>query len=306
MEFKVPEFFRWQGENKLFHFEGISLATFNMIFSLAVLTMIMMWIFKKPISRSFNNKDKHLLFLTKKQLFRLIGSIILIFMLARIILIITIKYPTQWEVLPLHLCRFMLFLSALSLIFNKTHYVKYFGHIAIVGAMIALSRPDFDFENGLKPFRTGLDSYYFWDHITTHSFLLILTSFLYVVSSSKFKAKDLLYTMLFFLITTIIIFIINWISDVYAPTSWKTNYFYLGQDAYNTQKDVLGVLSKWPFNLFTWTTLGAGVAVVSILFWIWQDNFYLDKINSKWVFVKQKSTRWVEFKNSFPKIAKQN
>ncbi|WP_260359458.1 YwaF family protein [Mycoplasma sp. HS2188] len=299
MAFKIPEFFRWQGDNKSFYFEGISLIIFNVLFALTVLSMILLWLFKKPISRWFNNKNKHLIILSKVQLFRLIGSITLVFMFLRSVLLIISHFPTQWEALPFHLCRFMLLLSALCLVFNKVDYVKYFGHVAIIGALIALSKPDLNFENGIVPFRTGLDSYYFYDYILIHSFLILLTSALYIVSNPRFKAKDILYAVIFFFSTTIIIFSINWLTSVYANDSWKTNYFYLGKDEINSQKDIFGPLSKWPYNLFSWSILGTIVATISISFWFWQDSFYLDKINKKWVFVKQKSIRWIEFKNSF-------
>lgn len=78
---------------------------------------------------------------------------------------------------------------------------------------------------------------------------------------------------------------------------WQTNYLYLGKDEVNSQSNLFGVLSKWPWNIFTWTFLGLIFYSIFIAIWIIQDKVQIDFMNGKMSISVKKSDRWIEFKN---------
>ncbi|WP_029608787.1 YwaF family protein [Mycoplasma simbae] len=298
---RFHEFFRWQGEDKLFYFEGVSLGFYIGCVALAFVALILMWFFKHVIRNWFNSKKTHLRVFKQKGLFRLIGSIIILFMILRSLVLSIGRYPSEWEILPFHLCRLMLVFTALSLIFDAPQLVKYFGAIGMLGAIVALVKPDLSFAgvSASGAYRVGLDSIYFYDYILIHTFLLLGIAALFIVRKIQFRAKDLLITLIFFTLIAIVMFFVNWVTFVYAPDNWKTNYFFLGKDEVNTQKDVFGPLSHWPYNLLSWTFAGWVLATIASMIWMLQDKVYFNRINGKWVFKIQKSNRWKEFISSF-------
>lgn len=292
------EFFRWQPDNKHFYFKGISLALYITCVVASFLAVILIWIFKNPIHRWYNSKSIHLGTLSSKSLKILIGSITIVFMIIRSLMLWFAKYPNIYEIIPFHLCRLMLLFTALSLVFNKVNLIKYFGPIAIIGCIIALLYPSFDFVPATKPQKIGIDSAYFYDYILCHCFLLIITSMLLATHRIQIKAKDLLITTIFFICLALIMFGINLVTYIYAPKGWQTNYLYLGKDEVNSQSNLFGVLSKWPWNLFTWTILGLIFYSIFVAIWIVQDKVQIDFMNRKMSISVKKSDRWVEFKNS--------
>ncbi|MBU4693855.1 YwaF family protein [Mycoplasma zalophidermidis] len=296
----LPEFFRWQGENKHFSFSGISLIFYIITFAIVFVCVLLLWIFKNLLRRWFSTKDTHLRVFKTKILFRFIGITTLIFMVFRSYILYVSNYPTRWEILPLHLCRLTMIFLSLTLILNRIDLVKYFGHLAIIGSILAIIKPDFDFAktiNDVSPI--GLDSFYYYDYILAHSWLLLATSSLYAIKYIDLKIKDWVITVIFFSCVATLMFFINWITFKYAPKGWKTNYFYLGDDSINPQKNVFGVASNWPYNLLSWTFIGIIATSISTMFWIFQSKFTFDKFDNKFKFKLVKAQRWEEFYHSF-------
>uniref|UniRef100_UPI00101DEDB9 TMEM164 family acyltransferase n=1 Tax=Mesomycoplasma neurolyticum TaxID=2120 RepID=UPI00101DEDB9 len=218
--------------------------------------------------------------LNLNNVFVLVGIITLFFNLIRIIILIATDYPWKWELIPLHLCRFYIILISILLIIKKIHLIKYFAIPCIVGSLAAflfanlgvvqsfikddikynsLIKGTVEYENAGT--NLGVDNYFFWDYILTHSYVLIMPIFLTIVfnDKAKLKLKEFLLGNLYLFIFSIFIFFLNWICFAIGQKSnspkiqvmLNSNWLYLGRDGVTS----LGPLSKWPQSIIGLVTV---------------------------------------------------
>lgn len=300
----LPEFFRWQSENKSFYFSGASLAVYLIFAILTGISVLLLWTFKRPIYRWFNAKSTHLRIFSTRALKTTIGASIIVFMSLRSLLLIVSNYKNMYEALPFHLCRLLLIVTAFCLLFNKLNFIKYYGSVALIGALVAIVNPSFDFVEPIKPQKIGLDSIYFYDYIFIHCFLILIVAAIFVITPTQLKPIDFLITLILFIAIALLAFGINWLTYEYASSnSWKSNYLYLGKDDINSQANLFGPLSKWPWNLITWICVGLLAHGISMIIWMVQDKIVIDLINGKFSIKIRRSEHWHRFKaKSFVKV----
>ncbi|RMX36067.1 integral membrane family protein [Mycoplasmopsis fermentans MF-I2] len=294
-------FFSYSGNH--LNFTGFSQAFFYIIAFLSITCLLLIWLFHRQIKQKYLVKIK-LFYLQKRTFWLLFGLIILLGMVIHIIILAADKFHRAWEYLPFHFCRILMLLIALSLIFNKLHYVKYYGFLAIISGLLALVKVDFNFmqeEDKDIIFPIGIDNWYYWDYLFAHVFVLLMPAVMYALSNNKIRFKDSIFTVIFFSTLSLTMFLINWITYTYSKElTWKTmNYFYLGPDEYNSFRDFMGPLSKWPYNLFTYIFIGILAVIISTIFYCFQDKIYLAKVKNKWVLKWIKSENWKIYRSSF-------
>ncbi|WP_322935878.1 hypothetical protein RRG37_03535 [Mycoplasmopsis felis] len=272
-------FFTWRFNQISFDDSKI---LFNVILSIILLSVVVLWVYKSKITLFFANKDKKYLFakLYLDQVLQIVGVITLLLNFSRSIWLFTTDYPWKWELIPIHLCRLSMTIMGFLFIFKKSHWIKYFSIISIIGAIAALLFANLGYVkelveqdrnyNNLTPgtiryekagVDVGYDTIIFWDFLIAHWYVLIVPVFIHIIKpeQTKLTIKTLLIGMLLALSTTILIFFINW--TVFGITkaitnnnkkisiAWNSNWFYLGQTGIKT----LGPLSRWPWSVFGFT-----------------------------------------------------
>ncbi|WP_029905571.1 YwaF family protein [Mycoplasmopsis opalescens] len=308
-------FFASQG-NQL-KFEGLSFAYFYTYVALCLIAVLIIWIFKKQIHNWYVAQNK-VLGLSKRAFYMTIGITILVYQVLRTSWTIFSDYPLKWEVLPLHFCRLFLMALALVSILNKPNWVKYFGIIGFLATLVALAIPSFESMIFPKPRpknvpqNIGLDAFIFHDYLIVHTFILIYSVLLFIFVDEKITAKEIGFTFLG--LSGIFLFIsgINWLTNVFwmpnddAKVSWASNFWYTGFDKINSQVNLMGPLTKWPFNIFTFMILG-GISFVLLSFiWMLQKCIYLEKDeNNRYKIKVEKHAHWIAYLNSFKQKKKE-
>ncbi|WP_033161226.1 TMEM164 family acyltransferase [[Mycoplasma] collis] len=304
------EFFHWK---RNFYSFNQSTWLFYLIFALALLFCLIIWIFRKSISVYFNSNEQKKYFFNlwnKKTLFTIIGLITILFNVLRLTILITKDYPWKWELIPLHLCRFYIILIGFLLIFNKTHLVKYFVISCFIGAIAAFIfadlgevksyiQDDIVYNNLIQNtesykragLNVGLDSYLFWDFALGHAYAIIMPIFLSVISGKKVKLKlrEFLLGCLFLFIYSIFIFFLNWIFFAISKNlnnpriliSLNSNWLYLGQTGVNA----LGVLTQWPYSVFSLPIIFFILSYILYLLYTILEAIKFDFTNKKIYFV---------------------
>lgn len=284
-------FFNVAGNNVPWH--GVSQILFYTLAVLGGISIILLWIFKRPIKQHYLKHHYVLGIFTKRTFWTLFGVISLIGMGVRSSVLVLSHFENLWESIPLHFCRLMLIFLAITVIFNKLHWIKYFGAFSIIGGIVAISSPDLN-KN------IGLDNFYYWDYILAHLYVLVLPAVIYVLADIKYTFKDTLVTFAVMLSLTTMMFFINWAIDSSnsVDLSWKSNYFYLGFDKYNSQSKLIPYILQWPFNYVTLTLSLTLYMTIYISIWCIQDKVYFAREESGWVFKWRKSKMWKKYKKS--------
>ncbi|EFF41203.1 YwaF family protein [Mycoplasmopsis alligatoris] len=319
-KFLEKGFFSWTG-NTAYWQDGVTPAVFYLLSGLFILAFLLIWLFKRQIKTSYDNSQSW--FKKNETLtLQIVGAGILLFAILRIVMLISRNYPNMWEIIPLHLCRLTLFLTAFVLIFKKSEYLKYISIVQIGGGLVALLYPDFKFNytfienaifNGVDKgpgdvvsFYLGWDNFFFIDYLLAHGFAILAPLVILIIKPMKFSVKDMLISYGLFTGILISVFFINWISYTYSTSPyWKSNYFYTGKDDVNNLSNMFGVLSHWPFNVFTFIIFGSLYLLIGTAFLLLQDYIYFNKEeNGKWVFRFQKSQHAEYFRKSWWELIK--
>lgn len=325
-------FWSWVGTSYKFS-DSLSKGTFYLFAALFVLTIILLWLFKRPIYKHYSSNNTGLLKRNEGVVFQIVGLLVIVFTVVRMVIMFEQDFQRSWEVIPLHLCRFAVVATGLILLFKKTDLIKYLAIIQIGGAAIALAVPDLNFryeynpnlinltfptqtlvsdvigDNGLRnvTFSVGPDNYNFIDYLLAHGFALISPVVFLIIKPSKMHVKDTIITFGFFASLLILVFFINWTTSSFSSSPrWKSNYFYVGTDDVNfVYADVLGPLSRWPVMLFTMLFLGIVFLLTGIVFYGIQDIVVLEIIKGKISITISKSKNWTIYKNSISSMLKQ-
>ncbi|ACF07481.1 YwaF family protein [Metamycoplasma arthritidis] len=278
-------FFDWRGGQQ--KFAGVSVYLYIAFFFLAFVGAFLIWIFRKVIYQNYQAKVK-IMGLQKRYFWMLVGLIILLFMTIRSIIMVVIRVPRLWEAIPLHLCRLMIIFVAFSLIFNNLNSTKYYALLAFVGTIVAISIPGMHFEDPRKampPYPVGYDNFFFWDYILAHSFLLIMPLLMLIFNDKKtYTIKDSGISFGISVTIFLIIFVINLLTNLYAPNNWKTNFFYLGTNKFNIYSETMGKLTAWPFHLFSYSLAYLISMPLITLLLAFQDMIFIEKIDDKMKF----------------------
>ncbi|WGI36667.1 YwaF family protein [Mesomycoplasma lagogenitalium] len=291
-------FFTWRRNVASFEESKI---IFYLFFALVLFSVLILWIYREKINNYFNQKNKtKFLFnkLTVEQIFIVIGSIALFFCFYRIIILIISDYPWKWELLPLHMCRFFIFLLSFLYIFKRGYLVKYFSILAILGGIVGFAFANIgiveefikgdriynSFVPGTREYEragmnVGYDTREMWDFALSHGFVIFMPVFTHIVYGKK--AQLTLYSLtrglIFLFIIGILTFFLNWILNAVAENtdnaklkiSLNANWLYLGKDGINT----LGILTQWPYALITFSFLIPAVLYLSYFFYIFLISF---------------------------------
>lgn len=260
--------------------------------ALGIISIILIYLFRRIIRTNYLLKTK-IIGINKKAFWFTFGILILLYIITRSFLIVISKFENQWESIPLHFCRLMLLFISFCLIFNRLNWIKYYGHLALLGTLLALFIPGFNHNN-------GVDNFWYWDYLFAHILILILITIMFSITTFEYSFQNTIETIIFFWILTIIIWTFNLIStDYISVPGWKSNYFYLGKDEYNDMYKVVGVLLKWPYNIITVPLTGIIILTLTIVIWFWLDKFHIDKKDNKIVFYVTKSQMWNFYKTTF-------
>ncbi|WP_412031721.1 hypothetical protein [Metamycoplasma buccale] len=289
-------FFSWKGNH--LNFTGASTIIFYLFFALTILASFLLWIFRNPIRRNYQNRET-IMKMKKNNFWILFGSISLFLLMARSFILLFTKIPRPWESIPLHLCRLMLIFIIITFITNKFSFIKYFVLFAILGAFIAFIIPGLDFRTEKQlnsPSPIGIDNFYYWDYLFAHIYVYALSFVLLIINdNNKYTFKHALITFGMFSAIFIVIFFINFLTNKFASELWKTNYFYLGFNKYNPFYKVGGILTHWPYHLISYIVLSFIILIFMVFVISFQEIFYLDKVENKWIFKIQKSKIWCEY-----------
>ncbi|OAB48908.1 YwaF family protein [Mycoplasmopsis gallinarum] len=281
---------------------GISQYLFYIVILFCFILMISFWLFHRLIGPWY---QKLLVKYNKsiKAFWSTVGGITLIFVIFRSIVLVLSDFPNLWEAIPLHFCRLMLIWIALTLIFNKFNWLKYFAAFSILGGLVALAMPDFLKNPSTKEVRVGLDSFYYWDFLLAHFYVVVMPVLLLTLYPQKLTFKESIKTFLIFFTLSVLMLIINWITNDLTPDNkWSSNYFFLEQIPLKVNIKFAGsVNNKWVFRAYHLILFAiVGIIYIALYSMIWNilDKVYINKVNNQWIFKIQKSVAWSNFKQS--------
>lgn len=298
-------FFSWRGNNLTFE---ESLPFYWTLFTLLLLLMFFVWIFKRPIKNKI--KSSKYLAQNKSVIEAMIGFGLLFGTFFRIAVYMIQGYPLKFESLPLHFCRIMLLISSIMLMANKSRYISTISWIMMGSALIGILLADLtnspistlgigqgpDGQDTIR-YSVGLDSWAFYDFVIVH-FSVLFIGFWYLTFSNKsFTISNSFKSITFLIVLTLLIFFLDWILFIYAPNrGWKANWFYLGNNEINSIfKNGNPLVEKYWF--FKWyalpfTFVSAGIAwfFLFTFFYFAQDILYINKTENKWIIRIRKST----------------
>lgn len=278
--------------NTLTFSDPISQGLYWGFFTLVMVTCILIYIFRRIIYENYQNRLK-IMGMKKSVFWMIFGIISLVAIILRSWMVILTNYPNKWESLPLHFCRLMLVFIALCATFGKLGWIKFYGPLAITGAILAIIVPGV--------YKTiGPDNFWFYDYILAHGYILITVPLYYAFVRTKYTFQDTIVTIIFFFLLCLLIWTINLLTITFSGDEmWKSNYFYLGKDDYNEMYKLLGPIVKWPYNLFVFTLLGILVLTIWIILWCWLDKYHIEKVDGKIKAFTTKSEVWRIYKASF-------
>ncbi|MGY6172292.1 YwaF family protein [Candidatus Mycoplasma pogonae] len=281
---------------------------------LCFVAVIAILIAKQPLYRVWQNKTT--VFKIPRTWFeRLVGIVILFFMILRIIFFEIDDAPYKWEYIPLHFCRFFIVVIAVSLIVNRSEWIRYYGFFAFVGGCIGLIFSDVKNSpskilldqtyNSVRNPATervgsnwGMDNYFWWDFILAHSFAIIAPVFLFIINRDKAKVtkNSLFYACVSLNLLTFLVIGLNYGVATSHHPGWNPNWFYMGKDGIGT----LGALSRPPHSLYLFIILGWIASYAAFGVYALQDKLLINfssktpKTSVKII----KSHNWEVFKHS--------
>lgn len=318
----LPQYFQWQGNQNTLEYAKLF---FYIPVVFAVISLISIYLFRKSLRTWYANQTLNVdspSFKKIKIIFLSVGLFIWLFSyVSRVALLEVGDYFNKWEYLPLHLCRILVLATATALIFNKTHYVKYWVVPAFIGSSLALASPQISistetyfqtintnfptldlnkekFSSIFPGLHWSYDSHFFWEFLITHLICLVLPIFLQIIQPSKHKltTKILVKSILILFTYALFIFFLSWIIftelnnhhvDTKTFIAWNPNWLYLGKVGLGELK----TFGKWPYVLFSLTI------IFFTLFWL---VFFLKMLLEKFSFSIERDTNG-KFKYIFEK-----
>lgn len=290
-------FFSWRGNMYDFKSSGWYYWT---IFGLIVFSVLTMWLTKHLIYRHYQSKTFGI-FGSESNFFRIAGIIGIVFTLIRIGVLFGDGYPLKFEIIPLHLCRLILTIVFILLIFNKLEWVGYLSFLSFGSALAGFLGADLNNSPAINDhfnYKIGVDSFIFHDYILTHATTLILPFTIQIIKGVKLNWKVVLYTSLALIGLTLVVFGLNYLLGTYASneSGWRSNWFYLGLDEVNSlMRGTTIVMFKWPYNLITYILIGIVYVLFSIMIYVVQDFIYFDYVEDHFIFQFVKSQAWISF-----------
>lgn len=279
-------FWSWQGNKMSF---AQSQPIFFFFVALTIFIAIMATVYKTQL-RNYYVVNKEIV----SKYFLVYGYFALIFMIFRIIILAVGGYPNTWELIPLHFCRFFLLLLILSTILKKAKYIKYFGFLAINGAIFGLLIPDLSNSKYWIEFggmEIGADTYIFWDFLLTHCFIVLACVFFFIFYAPYYSKKELIGSLMFVFISAAILMGINYgLSFDNIGKNWQSNWWYLSTDKVNGIDDklrpIVGQLADFPYSFLTFTIIGFSVYLASLYLY-----FFIDKLDFCFVYAPTESNK---------------
>ena len=124
-------------------------------------------------------------------------------------------------------------------------------------------------KNKVTVYSAGFDMWLTYDFLIVHLSILVFPLVARSAYNMKFSNKELIiYSMLIPSLILISLWLVNIGTGKVADEAWRSNYWYTGFDENNDNKQVLGVLTKWPQNVFTMLTLGLILNVAQHFIWM--------------------------------------
>lgn len=253
-------FFSWQGNNL-----DWPPYTKWIVFSIIILLFICLYIFRNKIRSNKEGK----IFKNKIIFYRFVGSVGLIYMIIKLIIYIVGDYPLYWENLQLHICRIHFIIMMIFLIIGKPRLIMYTTFISSVGAIGAIYFGDMSQEhltnsplkkiifdnNNIKFYNVGADNFFFYDFFIFHIMLIMIPVFMWTKYEWRMSTVNKYRTIIIYIAGILLMWTFNIISKSFSD-EWKANNWYIGPDEHNDYSNVLGWLSGWPQNLFSYILLG--------------------------------------------------
>ena len=282
-------FWSWQGNQIDF---SQSQMLYWILIAFAFLAMITMWCLRKPIQL----KDLQI-----KIFHQSIGGVLIVLTILRIILLAIGNYPHLWELIPLHFCRLMIVLIAISLITKQKQFLKQLVIFTIIGAWFGIIFTDLnnsDYWQQKGGVAIGYDNYFFWDFVIIHTSALIISTYYLSFYQLNFTKRSLLISTSALALLTILIFFANWALSYLDDPKWNANWFYLAPDRINSVisilKPMIGNLAAWPWLLLLFLALGYGLTIGSYLLYFGLDYLMIVKFKIK----INSNPQWLKFKAS--------
>ncbi|WP_406615083.1 YwaF family protein [Mycoplasmopsis hyopharyngis] len=271
------------------NFSGPDLYFYWTFVAFALLTWVLLWVFRRIIRNNFLLKEsfttnEHNVFATWITL----GLVILAFQIVRIAWVVEKSSDRIWESIPLQFCRLTLMIITILLLSNKTKYIAYITPYSTLAASLALILREI-------PDECGMDTYFYWDFLIIHTFILLFPMVISSLYKIEFTFVHSLIRIASLFAFTLLAFFINWITFKFAPSNWKSNYFFTGKNEINSFSSLLGKASNWPYNLFTYTFIGIIWEVIAVFIYCVQDKIFIDKIGNLWILKIQKSENYVKY-----------
>lgn len=292
--------------------------------------MILALFFTKDLIKArFDRQGKLLWFKTDTALWRFVGAVGLAFAFFRTLMFAITKYPLYWTNLNIHICRIHIMLVFGLMIIGKFKLIKYITYISVfaslagfyfgteiseivntyansgktwdqaVSAFSGYSPKVLDeliFKDGFTFYNVGFDNWWLYDFVFAHLAIIFFPIFIRIAYGQKFSAKELHIMQLGYMLTFLLMWLTNALTDVYSSSpNWKMNNWYVGMKNANDYTDALGILSGWPQNLFAYSIIGVIMIYAMHFLWMYLDKFHFFT-NGKIIEI-QKSKHWIEFKN---------
>lgn len=213
-----------------------------------------------------------------------VGSVLLTLSCFRIVLLATGNYPNHWELIPLHFCRLMIVILAISLVFKSELILKNILIFTILGACFGIIFADFNnssYWQNKGGIAIGYDNYFFWDFLIIHISALLVPSYLLTKYTIYFSKRTILISTAILCLATIVIFGLNWILNTFNDDPhWMSNWFYLAPDAtnsvYQTLSGLIGPLARWPLLLFVFIVIGYVLTTINYLCYFYLKKWLVD------------------------------
>lgn len=290
-------FWSWQGNN-------LDWPSYTKWITLGIIMILLVIIYfcRNKLRAKFASDKKVLWFKNMDNFLVFVGIVGIIYQFAKMGLYMAGGYPLYWEHLMLHMCRIHFLAMMFMLAIRKKEWIKYIAFLAIgtaifgfmfgnqaKGSIVGTKLQAFN-KHGLDFYGVGADNFFFYDFFIFHIIIIILPVIFWVGNRWKLSTLDFYKVLVVYSGVAIIIWFTNWMTGEYAPLEWKMNNWYMGIDKVNEQKNALGPLSNWPFNLLSFSFFGLLMAHV----------FQLAAIGLS----KDRKQEWKDFKDGYKTLFK--
>lgn len=304
-------FFSWQGNMKTFN---ESQPVFYFFLVLTFLACIVAVIYKTKLRNYYVVNS-----LKVERYFSFYGYFALAMLILRTLVLSLGGYLNTWELVPLHFCRFFLCLLIAVTILKKTKYIKYFGFLAINGALFGLLIPDLSNSNYWQYWGTdssaewakqwgmeiGYDSFVFWDFLITHCLIVLVCVLFFIFYAPYYSKKEIAISLAAIISMALVMMGVDYSLSSVKDKAWQANWWYLSIDSINGIDDKLrilfGPLANFPYIFILFFFIGVTVYLGSLYFY-----FFIDKLDFCFIYENhadkkvtfRKSSRFEIYKNS--------